>query len=115
MRSKSARKFGRVTKVRRALLRSLVTALFDKGAITTTVAKAKETRPIAEKLITLGKRGTLADKRLIASRLSPLMVKKVCDEIAPTYKDRNGGYSRIVKLGVRKSDGAPMARIMLIK
>ena len=114
MRSKSARKFGRVRKVRRALNRSLVLALLERGAITTTLAKAKETRPMAEKIITLGKRGTLADKRLIASRVSPLIVKKVCSDIAPNYKDRNGGYSRIVKLGYRKSDGAQMARIMLV-
>ncbi|OHA15399.1 MAG: 50S ribosomal protein L17 [Candidatus Taylorbacteria bacterium RIFCSPLOWO2_02_FULL_43_11] len=114
MRSKSARKFGRVRKVRRALNRSLVLALLEKGAITTTLAKAKETRPGAEKIITLGKKGTLSSKRLIASRISPLIVKKVCGDIAEKYKSRNGGYSRIIKLGFRKSDGAEMARIMLV-
>lgn len=94
---------------------SLVTSLFERGAIMTTLAKAKETRPMAEKLITLAKKGTDASRRLIASRVSPRLVKKVCDEIAPLFKERKGGYIRIVKMGFRKSDGAMMARIMLVK
>ncbi len=115
MKSNPARKFGRIRKVRRALLKSLASSLFIRGAITTTEAKAKEIRPMTEKIITLGKKGSISDRRLMISRLgSTKLVNKIFSEIAPKYKNRKGGYTRIVKLGNRKSDGAELARISLV-
>lgn len=105
---------GREKAQRLALLKSLACAFFEYAKIQTTVAKAKELRPFVERIITNAKVGTLAKKRLVAERLSPKMVKKVSD-IAKTYAERNGGYTRIVKLGRRKSDGAEMAIIELVK
>lgn len=111
------RKFGRKANVRRALLRSLLVALITHGRITTTEAKAKEIRPMVEKLITKAAAGTVTARRLINSRLGgnqETLVKKLVDEIAPKYKDRNGGYTRIVKLPPRKGDAAAMAIIEFV-
>lgn len=111
------RKFGRKTNVRRALFRSLLVALITHGRITTTEAKAKEIRPMFEKLITKAGPGTLAARRLINSRLGgnqETLTKKLVEEIAPKYTDRNGGYTRIVKLPPRQGDAAAMAIIELV-
>lgn len=109
------RKFGRKSDQRRALLRSLARAVFLYGKIKTTEAKAKEVKMIIEKMITKAKIGGLASSRLLARDLSPDVVKKLINEIAPQYKERNGGYTRIVKLGQRQIDGAGMAIIELVK
>jgi len=109
------RKFGRKTDQRKALLRSLARALFLSGKIKTTEAKAKELKLMAEKMITKAKKGGLVNSRLLARDLSSDVVKKLTNEIAPQYKERNGGYTRIVKLGQRQIDGSRMAIIELIK
>ena len=91
------------------LMRSLVTNLILAESIKTTLPKAKEARKDADKIVTVAKKGTLAARRLASSRLTqPAAVKKLFDKIAPAMKDRNGGYTRIVKLGTRKGDGAEM-------
>ena len=95
------RKLGRPTDHRRAMLRAMVTYLLENGKIETTVTRAKEVRPLAEKMITLGKKGDLN-------------VKKTFDEIAPKYASRNGGYTRIVRIGRRRGDAAEMAIIELV-
>lgn len=113
--SNSVRKFGRKNDERRALLRSLAEGLFKHGKIKTTGAKAKELRPFAEKLITQARTGTLASRRLVISRLgTEQRAKQLFDEVAPKYKDRNGGYTRIVKLPNRTGDGSPMSIIELV-
>lgn len=112
---KAGRKLGRSTSHRRALFRSLATALFDKERIITTLPKAKDLRPIAERLITLGKRGDLhARRQILAFVMNTDVANKVVDEIAPRFADRNGGYTRILKLGVRDGDKAEMGLIELI-
>ncbi len=109
------RKFGRRTGQRKQLFRSLATNLVSHGRIVTTVAKAKELRPYIEKLITIGKSGTLASKRTLVSRLgSKAAAKEITDVISKKYNERKGGYSRIVKLGERKGDASGMALIELI-
>ena len=109
------RKLGRPTPHRRALLRNLCTSLFEHERITTTVEKAKELRPVAEKLITLGKDGGLHSRRQAAAQLlNAAVVKKLFDIIANRFADRNGGYTRIVKLGYRQGDGADLAVIELL-
>ena len=110
------RKFGRVKKVRRALVNSLALNLIVRGKIKTTTPKAKELRPYIEKLITLAKKDNLANRRLMIKKLSNRRpeVKKLFESIAPKYLKTNGGYTRILKLGSRKSDGAPMAQIEFI-
>ena len=110
------RKFGKVRKVRIALINSLALNLIVRGKIRTTEPKAKELRPFIEKLVTGAKTGDSATRRLIISKLSNRRpeVKKLFETIAPKYKDRNGGYTRIIKLGARKSDSAPMAIIEFI-
>lgn len=100
---------------RKALLRSLTNNFFIYEKIKTTEAKAKELRPIAEKDITRAKKNDIASRRILLKTLNPKTVKKIIEEIAPKYKDRNGGYTRILKLGPRDSDGAKMAIIELIK
>ncbi len=114
MRRTNARKFGRVRKVRISLIRSLAYALISKGKIETTEAKAKELRPFIEKVVTEAKKGTVASKRLVGIRLTPKAVDKIFKDIAPKYKDRKGGYTRIIKTSIRRSDGAKMAMIELI-
>ena len=109
------RKLGRPTPHRRALLRNLCTSLFEHERITTTVEKAKELRPLAEKLITLGKDGGLHARRQAAAQLlNVAVVQKLFDIIANRFADRNGGYTRIVKLGYRQGDGADLAVIELL-
>ena len=109
------RKLGRPTPHRTALLRNLCTSLFEHERVTTTVQKAKEMRPVAEKLITLGKSGSLHARRQAAGfLLKAAVLQKLFDTIAGRFADRNGGYTRIVKLGYRQGDGADMAVIELL-
>lgn len=108
------RKFGREKNQRKALIKSLAYSLALKGKIKTTEAKAKELRPYMEKLITLGKKETLASRRLLESRVGVQAAKKISHTIAPSYKERSGGYTRITKMIKRKSDGAPQAIIELV-
>jgi large subunit ribosomal protein L17 len=108
------RKLSRKRDQRKALLKSLAENLFLKEKIVTTLAKAKELRRFAENLIEKGKAGDLASKRYLARFFKKDLVKKIT-EISQRYKDRKGGYTRILKLGQRKSDGAKMAQIELIK
>ena len=109
------RKLGRPTDHRKAMLRAMVTYLLENGKIETTVTRAKEVRPLAEKMITLGKKNTLAAKRqAFAFITKEAVVKKTFDEIAPKYADRNGGYTRVLKAGIRYGDAAPMAIIELV-
>lgn len=111
----SGRKLSRYRDQRTALLRGLVAGLIHHGRITTTVAKAKETRVMAERLITHGKKGTLHHRRLALAQLpDQAAVRKVFDELAPRYAQRPGGYTRITKLGPRLGDGAPMGLIELV-
>ena len=110
-----ARKLGRSTDHRKAMLRAMVTFLMENGKIETTVTRAKEVRSMAEKMITIAKAGDLHSKRQVYSYITKETVaKKVMDEIAPKYADRNGGYTRIVKIGPRRGDAAEMAIIELI-
>jgi len=109
------RKLSRNTSHRRALLRNLVTALLEHGRLMTTLPKAKEIRPLAEHMITLGKRDSLHARRQVQSYLLKAEIAKmVFDTIAPKFADRKGGYSRIIKLGNRKGDGADIAIIELL-
>ena len=109
------RKLGRDTAHRTAMLRAMVTFLLENGKIETTLARAKEVRSMAEKMITLGKRDDLHAKRQVFSFITKENVaKKVIDEIGPKYTDRDGGYTRIVKTGVRRGDAAEMAIIELV-
>lgn len=116
MRHRNAhRKLSRNTSHRRALLRNLVTDFLDHGRLMTTLPKAKEIRPLAEKMITLGKQDNLHARRQVQSYvLRAAVAKKVFDSVAPKFADRKGGYSRIIKLGNRKGDGADMAIIELL-
>jgi len=100
---------------RRALLRNLVTSLLDKERMRTTLAKAKATRPVAEKMITLGKRGTLhARRQALAYLTRESVVKKLFDEVAPRFSQRPGGYTRIIRTAPRAGDGAAMALLELV-
>ncbi len=109
------RKLGRTTAHRNAMLRGMVTYLLENGKIETTLTRAKEVRAVAEKMITLGKKNTLATRRQALAYITKEdVVKKVFDEIAPKYADRNGGYTQIFKLGPRRGDAAEMALIKLI-
>ncbi len=109
------RKLGRATDHRNAMLKNLVTSLLENGKIETTVAKAKETRSMAEKMITLGKRNTLHTRRQALSYIKKEdVVTKLFAEIAPKYAERNGGYTRIIKIGPRRGDAAEMAVIELV-
>lgn len=109
------RKLGRRTDHRKAMLRNQVTSLFKYGKIETTLTRAKETQRMAEKMITLGKRGDLhARRQVLAYIFDKDVVAKLFDEIAPDYSDRNGGYTRIMKLGPRRGDGAEIAILELV-
>lgn len=109
------RKLGRTTAQRTAMLRAMVTFLLEKGKIETTVTRAKEVSSMAEKMITIAKEDTLANKRLVMKFVTKEDVtKKLFAEIGPKYKDRNGGYTRITKIGPRRGDGAEMAIIELV-
>ena len=106
------RKLWRTTAHRRALFRNQLAALVEHERIVTTLPKAKELRPVFEKAVTQGKRGTLAARRRVRRWLSDRqLVKKLFDDIAERMSDRKGGYTRIIKLGPRKGDGAEMALI----
>ena len=97
------------------MLRGLVTSVLEHGRIETTEAKAKEVRSMTEKMITLGKEGSLHSRRQALAYITKEdVVKKLFDEIAPKYADRQGGYTRIVKIGPRRGDAAPMAIIELV-
>ena len=113
--SQKHRKLGRTSDQRRAMLRAMVTYLLENGQIKTTVTRAKEVAPVAEKMISLGKANTLASYRQALSYITKEDVaQKVFKEIAPKYADRNGGYTRIVKIGPRRGDAAEMAIIQLV-
>lgn len=112
---KKGRKFGQKAGTRKALLKSLVSALILKEKIKTTEAKAKETRGLVEKFITKAKKGDLSSRRFLIRYLPQKVVKKLMEEISPRHKERRGGYTRIIKLGLRKKDAAKMAIIEIIK
>ena len=109
------RKLGRTTAHRKAMLRGMVTLLLENGQVETTLTRAKEVRSVAEKMITLGKKNTLASRRAALAYITKKeVVKKVFDELAPLYENRAGGYTQIFKLGPRRGDGAEMAIIKLV-
>ena len=111
----SHRKLGVKSDHRVAMLRNMTADLINNGRIVTTVTRAKELRRVAERTITLGKRGDLHARRQAAAYLyDPNAVSKLFEEVAPKYKERNGGYTRILKLGPRRGDGAEMAIIELV-
>ena len=112
----ASRKLGRTTDHRKAMLRGMVTLLLENGQVETTLARAKEVRSVAEKMITLGKKNTLASRRAALAYITKEdVVTKLFSEIAPAYADRNGGYTRILKTGPRRGDAAEMAIVRLIK
>ena len=112
----TGRRLGRSSGHRRALYRNLVTDLLGYEKITTTEAKAKEVRGLADKMITLGKKGGLhARRQALAFVLDEKTVDKVFSDLAPRYAERSGGYTRLVKLGPRLGDGAPMVRLELVE
>ena len=109
------RKLGRKTDHRLSMLRGQVTFLLEKGRLETTATRAKEVQSLAEKMITLGKKNTLASRRQALSFITKEdVVKKLFDEIAPKYKDVNGGYCRIIKTGTRRGDASEMCIIELV-
>lgn len=109
------RKLGRATDSRKAMLRAMVTYLLENGKIETTVTRAKDVRSMAEKMITLAKEDTLHNKRQAMAYITKEdVVKKLFDEIAPKYKEVNGGYCRIIKTGPRRGDAAEMCIIELV-
>ncbi len=109
------RKLGRTTAHRRALLRNLVTSFLEKERVVTTVAKAKEARPLAEKMITLAKRNTLHTRRqALAFVTKESVVRKLFDKLGPRFSERPGGYTRIIKTGPRAGDGADMAVLEMV-
>jgi large subunit ribosomal protein L17 len=112
----SGRKFDRPGDQRRALLRGLVGDLMRHERLKTTEAKAKEVRPLAERMITLGKDGTLHARRQALAYINDKdVVKKLFDDIGPRFSERRGGYTRIIKLGPRLGDGAAMAQLELVE
>lgn len=109
------RKLGLPTDQRRAMLRNLVTSFLKHGKIETTITRAKETKSIAEKMITLAKRGDLhARRQVLAFVTEEEVVKRLFDEVAPKYTERNGGYTRILKVGPRRGDGAETVILELV-
>ena len=109
------RKLGRTSDQRRAMLRAMTTYLLENGQIKTTYARAKEVAPIAEKMITLAKKNNLAAYRQVLSYVTKEDVaKKLFDEIGPKYADRNGGYTRVLKMGPRRGDAAVVAILQLV-
>ncbi len=110
------RKFGKVKSSRKAMLNNLTISLITHNRIETTVARAKETRRVAERLITYGKRNSIHSRRLAHKILKDRgLVRKLFDEIAPNYTDRDGGYTRIIKTGFRKGDTAPRALLEFVE
>lgn len=113
---RSGRKFGRDTSSRKAMFRVMVTDLLRHEVIRTTHAKSKEVAPLAEKMVTHGKRGDLHSRRQAASFITDgEVLSKTFDELADRYRERDGGYTRIIKLGKRQGDGAEMALIELVE
>jgi large subunit ribosomal protein L17 len=112
---RKGRKLSRKTDQRKALLKTLAVSLISKEKIKTTEAKAKELAGFVEKLITRSKTDNVQARRILAGSFGPILVKKMVAEIGPRYKDRKGGYVRIIKLGSRKSDSGRMAIIELVK
>lgn len=112
---KKGRKLSRKKNQRKALLKTLAHSLILNEKIKTTEQKAKEVRSFLEKFITKAKKNDLASRRLLLKSFSKKTVKKLLEKIAPRYKERKGGYTRIIKLGFRKTDGAKMAIIELLK
>ncbi len=111
----SGRKLNRSASHRRAMLSNLAVSILDKERVTTTLAKAKEVRSVVERLITYGKQGSLHAVRMAARRINDKAVlKKLFDDIAPSFKEREGGYTRIIKIEDRKGDNAPMSIIELV-
>ena len=109
------RKLGKTSAQRRAMLRQLVTDLLENGKIETTFYRAKEVQPVVEKMITLGKKGGLANYRRAMSYITKEdVVNKLFKEVAPKYADRNGGYTRVTRTGARRGDAAEMAVIELV-
>ena len=109
------RKLGRTSDHRKAMLRAMVTYLLENGQIKTTITRAKEIKPLAEKMITLGKKGDLAAYRQAMAFITREDVcKKIFKEIAPKYAERNGGYTRIIRTGIRRGDAAETAIIELV-
>ena len=109
------RKLGRPTDQRKAMLRNLTTSFLRTGRIETTVTRAKETQRMAEKMITLAKRGDLhARRQVLAYVYDETVVKNLFEEIGPKYADRNGGYTRVLKMGPRRGDGAEIALLELV-
>jgi len=109
------RKLGRTSDSRKAMLRAMTTYLLENGKMETTFYRAKEVQPVAEKMITLGKKQGLANyRRALAWITKEDVAKKLFDEVAPKYADRNGGYTRVTRIGPRKGDGAEMAVIELV-
>lgn len=111
---KTTRKFGRVKKVRDTLLQSLALSLIINERIKTTDAKARELRPMVEKMVTLGRLGTIASRRSLVSKIGVIGAEKIVKDLAPKYKGRSGGYTRITKLPARLSDGSLMAVIEFV-
>ncbi|MBI3274327.1 MAG: 50S ribosomal protein L17 [Candidatus Colwellbacteria bacterium] len=112
--AKKGRTFGRKRDARKAFLRSLMRALLLEEKITTTQARAKELRPLIEKLVTKGKKPSVETLRYLRRHVSPDIAKKVTGEISPRYESRPGGYTRIIKLASRRGDGAEMAVIEFV-
>src|SRR6266852_2670511 len=113
--AKTHRKFNRRSDHRRSMLANLAASLIKHEQIVTTLPKAKDLRPVVEKLVTLGKRGGLHARRQAIAQMRDLaMVKKLFDVIGPRYKDRNGGYTRVLKAGFRYGDSAPVAVIAFV-
>ena len=111
---KKHRKFGREKNQRNALMKTLAVSLVEREKITTTAAKAKSLRPIVERLVTTGKLQTIASRRLLVSRVGERAARKITATLGPKYKDRKGGYLRIVKMPRRLNDGSPMAVIEFV-
>ncbi|MFC1632971.1 50S ribosomal protein L17 [Patescibacteria group bacterium] len=111
---KKGKILGRTSQKRRAMMRNLTASVFMYGSVKTTEAKAKTVQPIVEKLITIGKKGDQAAQRRVNAYLKEPAAQKALFDAVPRYKERNGGYTRIVRVGKRVHDGATMARIALI-
>ncbi len=109
------RKLGVPTDHRKAMMRGMVTLFLENGKLETTVTRAKEVSAVAEKMITIAKENTLSNKRQVMSYVTKRdVVKKLFDEIAPKYAERNGGYTRVIKTGPRRGDAAEMAILELV-
>ncbi|MQC17552.1 MAG: 50S ribosomal protein L17 [Chloroflexi bacterium] len=112
---KAGRKFDMPTSQRNQMFRTITSAVIERGGVQTTEARAKEARRLVEKMVTLGKRGTIHARRQAQAYIDDRdVVQKLFDEVAPKYVDRPGGYTRVVKLGQRKGDAARIARIELV-